>query len=107
MLIDKPWGNEEVLEINEKYVVKRLTMRRGHRCSLQYHNKKQETIYVLCGKLKIEIGGKERVFEQGESITIFPKMLHRMSAVEDSIYLEMSTPEMNDVVRLEDDYQRM
>ena len=107
MLIDKPWGSEEVLEMNEKYMVKRLTMRNGQRCSLQYHNKKQETIYVLCGKLKIEIGMTDSVFEPGESITIFTKTVHRMSAVEDSVYLEMSTPEMSDVVRLEDDYQRV
>ena len=49
--IKKPWGAEEIIEHNENYVVKRLTMKKGHRCSLQYHNKKKETIYVISGSL--------------------------------------------------------
>lgn len=52
-IIEKPWGREEVVEINDKYMVKKLTMWAGHRCSLQYHNIKKETIYVLSGLLKI------------------------------------------------------
>lgn len=105
--IEKPWGSEEILEINNEYMVKRLTMLKGHRCSLQYHNDKKETIYVLSGKLKIEYGNVSKVFEPGEFISIFPTTVHRMEAVEDSVYLEASTPEMYDVVRLEDDYKRV
>ena len=109
--IEKPWGKEEVVEINNKYMVKKLTMHKGHRCSLQYHNLKKETIYVLSGKLKIFTGkNKEelnsKIYEDGESITISPGIIHRMEAVEDSVYLEASTPEMEDVVRLSDDYDR-
>ena len=55
-IINKPWGKEEVIEINDKYMLKRLTMFKGHRCSLQYHNKKKETILIISGVLKIIYG---------------------------------------------------
>lgn len=110
-IIKKPWGQEELLEINDRYMVKRLTMLAGHRCSLQYHNIKRETIYVLSGRLKITSGAKrealeERIFEAGESITLPTGVIHRMEGVEDAVYLESSTPELEDVVRLSDDYAR-
>jgi len=110
-VIEKPWGKEEIIEINDKYMVKKLTMWKDHRCSLQLHNHKKETIYVLSGKLRIISGpNKEelssRVYSEGETITISPGVVHRMEGAEDSIYLEASTPEMDDVVRLDDDYQR-
>jgi mannose-6-phosphate isomerase len=110
-VIEKPWGREEIIEINDKYMVKKLTMWAGHRCSLQYHNLKKETIYVLSGVLKIAQGTsqdnlKESLYRSGDSITIPPGLIHRMEGVEDAIYLEASTPEMEDVVRLMDDYQR-
>ena len=110
-IIEKPWGQEEIIEINDSYMMKKLTMYAGHRCSTQYHNFKKETIYVLSGRLKISFGSeinklKSRVFEGGENITIPPKLIHRMEAIEKSVYLEASTPEMADVVRLQDDYER-
>lgn len=110
-IIEKPWGREEVIEINDKYMVKRLTMWAGHRCSLQYHNFKKETIYVLSGTLKIVQGTskdtlQETLYRSGDSLTIPPGAIHRMEGVEDSVYLEASTPEMDDVMRLMDDYQR-
>tara|TARA_B100000242_G_scaffold10643_1_gene6824 strand:- start:417 stop:764 length:348 start_codon:yes stop_codon:yes gene_type:complete len=110
-IIKKPWGQEELIEINDRYMMKKLTMYSGHRCSTQYHNIKQETIYVLSGKLKISFGSRidnlrSKIFLGGETITIAPKLIHRMEAIEDSIYLEASTPEMDDVVRLQDDYER-
>ena len=110
-VIEKPWGKEEVVEINDRYMVKKLTMWKGHRCSLQYHNMKRETIYVLSGQLRIHHGPSQdelqsKVFVTGETITLIPGVVHRMEAVEDSIYLEASTPEMDDVVRLSDDYKR-
>jgi mannose-6-phosphate isomerase-like protein (cupin superfamily) len=110
-LIEKPWGKEEVVEINDRYMFKRLTMWKGHRCSLQYHNIKCETIYVLSGQLRIYFGPvqeslQSRVFGADEAITLRPGVVHRMEAVEDCVYLEASTPEMDDVVRLVDDYQR-
>ena len=110
--IKKPWGQEEVIEINECYMMKKLTMLKGHRCSLQYHKVKRETIYVLKGQLCIYYGPSQeklesRIFGSGETITLVPGVVHRMEAVEDSVYLESSTPENDDVVRLGDDYQRV
>ena len=110
-IIEKPWGNEEVIEINEKYMMKKLTMWKGHRCSLQFHNHKKETIYVLSGQLRIMSGPDQnnlsgKIYTAGESITISPGTVHRMEGVEDSIYLEASTAEMDDVARLVDDYDR-
>jgi len=110
-VIEKPWGREEVIEINDKYMVKKLTMFAGHRCSLQFHNIKKETIYVLSGVLKIIQGTsqdelEEKIYRPGDTITIAPGLIHRMEGVEECVYLEASTPEMDDVVRLADDYQR-
>jgi len=110
-VIEKPWGKEEVIEINDKYMVKKLTMLKNHRCSLQLHNHKKETIYVLSGKLRIISGQNikelsSRVYSEGETITILPGIIHRMEGAEESVYLEASTPEMDDVVRLDDDYHR-
>ena len=111
-IIEKPWGREEVIEINNSYMMKKLTMFAGHRCSTQFHNFKKETIYVLSGKLKISYGQslnelKSSIFCSGDTITIPPMQVHRMEALEDSIYLEASTPELDDVVRLVDDYKRV
>tara|TARA_B110000027_G_scaffold128637_1_gene149217 strand:+ start:2542 stop:2886 length:345 start_codon:yes stop_codon:yes gene_type:complete len=110
-VIEKPWGKEEVIEINEKYMMKKLTMWKGHRCSLQFHNHKKETIYVLSGQLTIISGPDQnnltgKIYVAGDSITISPGTVHRMEGAEDSVYLEASTPEMDDVVRLVDDYDR-
>jgi mannose-6-phosphate isomerase len=110
-VIEKPWGREEIIEINDRYMMKRLTMFKGHRCSLQYHKIKHETIYVLSGALRIYTGDSKenltsRVFSAGETIALAPGVIHRMEGVEDSVYLEASTPENDDVVRLVDDYNR-
>jgi len=110
-IIDKPWGKEELLEINDHYMVKKLTMWKGHRCSLQYHNQKKETIYVLSGQLKIHSGLSEneltvKIYGPNDTITLLPGTIHRMEGVEDCVYLEASTPQMEDVVRIQDDYNR-
>ena len=110
-IIEKPWGKEEVIEINEHYMVKKLTMWKGRRCSLQYHNQKKETIYVLSGQLKIHSGPSEneltvKVYSPNDTITLLPGTIHRMEGVEDCVYLEASTPQMEDVVRIQDDYNR-
>ena len=111
-IIDKPWGHEELLEKNDKYMLKKLFMKKNHRCSLQFHEFKKETIYVLNGKLKISLGNdknnlKDKIFNASDKITIEPNMIHRMEAIEDCTYLEASTPEIDDVVRLQDDYKRI
>lgn len=110
MRIIKPWGYEIVLEQNEKYVVKELFMRSGCRCSLQYHDIKCETIYVVRGVLRIYLehnAGSNIIFlHPGSCMTIKPKEVHRMMAIKDCVYLETSTPEIDDVKRLDDDYGR-
>ena len=110
-IIEKPWGKEEVVEINDNYMVKKLTMWKGHRCSLQYHNYKKETIYVLSGQLRIYIGTSakdlsSKVYSANQTNTLSPGTVHRMEGEEDCVYLEASTPQMEDVVRIEDDYNR-
>lgn len=111
MKINKPWGSEELIESNEKYTLKKITMLSSHCCSLQYHNKKHETFFVISGKLKFTYGADPqhlttKILVPGESFTIPPKLIHRMEGVEDAVYLEASTSELDDVVRLEDLYGR-
>lgn len=106
-ITEKPWGQEEIVAINDKYVVKRISMDKGKRCSLQYHEYKTETIYVLSGILWLHFKGQKIVMHPGESCTILPDEVHRMEGGDDgTIYLECSTPELDDVVRTEDDYGR-
>jgi mannose-6-phosphate isomerase len=109
--IEKPWGYEEILEHNEFYVVKRLFMKKGHKCSLQYHQYKKETFTLLSGKLKFTHGDNEHsltdiVFDVGNYFTVNPNYIHRMEALEDSLYLECSTNQLDDVIRLKDSYGR-
>jgi len=104
--INKPWGKEEILSVTDKYVVKRLYMTKGKRCSLQYHRNKTETIYVLSGTLLLQINGITIAMKPGDFLTIMPGEIHRMEGEEDSVYLESSTTELDDVVRVEDDYGR-
>jgi mannose-6-phosphate isomerase len=111
-VIAKPWGKEELIEVNDRYMVKRLTMEKGHRCSLQLHKKKHETVYILSGSLKISSGISqtsltEKVYRAHETLSISPGTIHRMEAKETTVYLESSTPELDDVVRLIDDYKRV
>jgi mannose-6-phosphate isomerase len=110
-IVDKPWGKEELLEINDHYMVKKLTMWKGHRCSLQYHKQKKETVYIISGQLKIYSGPSEnkltvKIYGPNDIITLLPGTIHRMEGVEDCVYLEASTPQIEDVVRIQDDYNR-
>ena len=105
--IEKPWGKEELLEVNKKYVLKRITIDAGKKISLQYHNVKLETMYFLEGTGKKTINKTESSIKQGDYITIGPKIIHRICANTKLIFLETSTPELDDVVRLEDDYDRL
>jgi len=106
--IDKPWGFEEIVESNDKYTVKRIFMKSKCQCSYQYHIKKLETILVLSGELAIRVEGKNKIFTPGEFITIQPLVKHRMAALkENTFYIECSTSELDDVVRIEDEYGRI
>jgi mannose-6-phosphate isomerase len=107
----KPWGKEKILEVNDKYVFKELEMKRGHSCSLQYHEKKIETIYVLKGFMELQLEDENKVLQRsflksGDVQHIESGRIHRMTAVSDIKYLEASTPELEDVVRVEDLYGR-
>jgi quercetin dioxygenase-like cupin family protein len=108
--VDKPWGYELHWARTDRYVGKIIHVNKGHALSLQYHNVKDETIFLWSGKLlfEIEINGKltQREMAPGEAVHIMPKTVHRMTALEDSDILEASTPELQDVVRLEDKYGR-
>lgn len=106
--IRKPWGYEELIESNKKYCVKKLFLKKTHRCSLQYHKRKTETITAIKGNLHIQLGKKKIILKPSMSITIKPKTKHRMHAkYSDCTYMESSTIEINDIVRLQDDYNRI
>ena len=109
--IEKPWGYELHWAKTDRYVGKVLHVIAGQALSLQYHNRKDETIYLYAGKmlLEIELNGEltKRVMQPGDSVHVTPKTVHRMTAIEDCDVLEVSTPEIDDVVRLEDRYGRV
>ena len=111
--INKPWGYEELIELNDRYCLKKLYMKKNNRCSLQYHKKKIETIYVVDGPLFILHGKslknlKIKKLKTGEFFTLNKKEIHRMfSKSKRSIYLEASTSDLKDVVRIADDYNRV
>ncbi len=108
--VDKPWGHEFIWARTDRYVGKILHIEAGHVLSLQYHNKKDESIYVLHGEiiLRLQQGDTliERRMGEGEAFRITPKTVHQFEAVETSDLLEASTPEIEDVVRLKDRYGR-
>jgi mannose-6-phosphate isomerase len=111
--VDKPWGHEIWWARTERYVGKILHVNKGESLSLQYHNVKDETIRIQSGRLLFEFraqgeGGELRRLEMspGDAFHIAPGTLHRMTGLEDTDILEVSTPELDDVVRLEDRYGR-
>jgi quercetin dioxygenase-like cupin family protein len=108
--VEKPWGYELHWAKTDRYVGKLIHVAKGHALSLQYHNLKDETIYLWAGKLlfEIEVDGRlvSREMLPGEAVHITPKTVHRMTAIEESDIFEVSTPELHDVVRLEDRYGR-
>jgi quercetin dioxygenase-like cupin family protein len=108
--VDKPWGYELHWAKTDRYVGKVIHVNKGHALSLQYHNLKDETIYLWTGRItfEIEVDGvlTSREMKPGEAVHITPKTVHRMTALEDSDIFEVSTPELHDVVRLEDRYGR-
>ncbi len=108
--VDKPWGYELHWAKTERYVGKILHIDAGQALSLQYHNRKDETILLWEGRLRFELGdGPEaRVWEMtaGERVHVTPGTVHRMTAIDDCTLIEVSTPELDDVVRLDDRYGR-
>lgn len=109
--VSKPWGYELIWAEQSKYLGKILHIDAGKRLSLQYHKVKDETIMVLKGTLSLEYGSskstlKTYTLKVGEAWHIAPGMLHRMCAVDDVEVVEVSTSELLDVVRVEDDFGR-
>ncbi len=109
--VEKPWGHELIWAKTDRYVGKILHIDPGHLLSLQYHEEKDETIYVLSGEIvfRVKIDGEltEQRMREGERYHITPGTVHQMEAIVSSDLLEVSTPELNDVVRLEDRYGRV
>ena len=108
---EKPWGFELLLAHTSKYAAKLMFVRKGHRLSLQYHEKKDETIYVYEGEASFEIMGTDGhfdliVLQTGQCRRIPPLTKHRIQAIQDTTLFEVSTPELEDVKRLADDYGR-
>ena len=110
-VVPKPWGHELIWAKTDRYVGKILHIKAGEALSLQYHRVKDETIMVLAGRMQLVYFGdgeppKSRELGPREPFHITPGMRHRMIAIEDTDVLEVSTTELEDVVRLEDRYGR-
>ena len=110
--VEKPWGWELIWAVAEAYVGKVLFVRAGESLSLQYHEQKDESWYVESGRARLELGdvGQETLDEDvitaGACFRYRPGTVHRVTAIEDTTILEVSTPHLDDVVRLDDRYGR-
>ena len=110
--VEKPWGYELIWALTDTYCGKVLFVRAGHSLSLQFHRQKDEAWLVQTGRAKLELGNagdtmlKEEVIGAGAAFHYVPGTVHRLTAIEDTTILEVSTPQLDDVVRLEDAYGR-
>ena len=110
-VVQKPWGHELIWAHTDRYVGKILHVKAGHALSVQYHERKDETIHLLRGEMRFFAGPsaedmREVPLREGESYRVTPFTVHRMQAVTDVDILEASTPDLDDVVRLQDLYGR-
>jgi mannose-6-phosphate isomerase len=110
--VDKPWGHELIWALTDQYAGKVLFVKAGASLSLQFHNEKDESWYVQSGRARLELGDagqgmlNEEVIGPGTALHYAPGTVHRVTALEDTTILEVSTPHLDDVVRLEDRYGR-
>lgn len=110
--VDKPWGHESIFAlVPGKYCGKTLHVRAGHALSLQYHELKEETMMVQSGRVRLDVGLHESALDSlemgpGDVIHLRPTVRHRVTAIVDSLLLESSTTELEDVIRLDDRYGR-
>lgn len=109
---DKPWGHEDLLHVGDRIVLKLIFMAAEQKCSMQYHQNKEEIFAVLSGRLKFRVGNSIDTLEEiimcpGNTYLIKTGTIHQMEALEDCYYYEASTTELDDVVRLKDDYGRV
>ena len=110
-VVYKPWGKEEWLELNDHYCYKRIYINAGFQTSYQYHEEKLETNYIAKGKAEVWLENEDGVVEksiktEGDTFTVIPPRKHRVVAITDIILQEVSTPQVDDIVRLEDDTNR-
>lgn len=110
-IINKPWGKEIWLELNDKYCYKRICINAGHRTSFQYHKDKLETNYIISGEAEVLLENAQGAIEvkkmkADDFFTVKPPKKHRVIAVTDLVLQEVSTPEVDDVIRIEDDALR-
>ena len=120
-IVEKPWGREIWYADQAAYAGKVLEVKQGRRLSLQYHERKTETLYLLSGKVLLTFralavgespsaslvsAADQRVWLPGQTVHIPVRTIHRFEALEDSVLLEVSTPDLTDVVRLQDDFSR-
>jgi mannose-6-phosphate isomerase-like protein (cupin superfamily) len=110
-LVEKPWGYEVRWAVTDRYLGKILHVKKGEALSLQYHERKDECLLVVRGCVDTEIGFedgdlKTHRMREGDSVHLVPGTRHRLTAVEDTDIYEVSTAEIDDVVRLEDRYGR-
>jgi mannose-6-phosphate isomerase len=110
--VDKPWGYELIWAEADDYVGKVLFVKAGESLSLQFHNQKDESWLVQSGRAKLELGSagaamlNQEVIAAGAAFRFRPGTVHRVTAIEDTTIIEVSTPHLDDVVRLEDRYGR-
>ena len=104
--IEKPWGYEEIIEETKTHVIKRLVLNPNSQLSLQYHNKKIETMFLVDGLARLELGSDLYIMELMKPYYIKPFSIHRLSSWSGAKVIEVSTTELDDVVRLEDSYGR-
>ena len=112
-IVEKPWGHEKIIVHTDKYVMKKLFIKAGQRLSRQFHVQKDETVYVCQGMLLLDLSRDDTEsnimkLKEGKSWRIMPNTIHRFTAPDDQdvVLYEVSTPELDDVVRLSDDYGR-
>ena len=118
-IVEKPWGREIWYAEQSAYAGKVLEVKAGHRLSLQYHERKTETLFLLSGRVNLVFRplapGEDPtailpvepiIWSAGQALHVPSRSIHRFEALEDSVLLEVSTPDLTDVVRLQDDYQR-
>ena len=118
-IVEKPWGREIWYAEQSAYAGKVLEVKAGHRLSLQYHERKTETLFLLSGRVNLVFRplapGEDPtailpvepiVWSAGQALHVPSRSIHRFEALEDSVLLEVSTPDLTDVVRLQDDYRR-
>ena len=109
--VDKPWGHEKRFAVTDKYLGKLIHVNQGEALSLQYHEQKDETLLMTEGVMDLELAAENgdmttHRLSVGNCIRIVPGRMHRMVAVEDCEFFEVSSPEIDDVIRIEDRYGR-